>query len=174
MHPIYLQLILSSSFLLSDVFAKFASTMIFLILYFFNVIFWSITLSLCEDSLKSNQYETHHRVRRFVFAKNSKVSFDVELMLPIPSFDGVSVEAIFDFPLSITMLNDTSLFSPLLNPNSVPLGYPSFMPNYYSYDTFFGSGQVPYTHLIMKRSLAAASALHRYDLFNSIADILNR
>lgn len=126
---------------------------------------------------------SHHRMRRFVFSKNSKVSFDVELDLPIPSLGGVDVEAVLEFPLTITMLNDTVLFNPITFPHIVvpqtqalPLNYPSFLPNYYSYDAYFGSGSTSpfYPYNVMKRSIGAASAQHRFDLFSSISESLER
>ncbi|XP_054160217.1 uncharacterized protein LOC128958394 [Oppia nitens] len=84
------------------------------------------------------------------------------------------------------MLNDTLILNPITIPYvvmpeaqaaAVPLNYPSFLPNYYSYDTYYGTANAsPYfaTHQAIKRSLDAAAAQHRYDLFNSIGDTLER
>ena len=141
--------------------------------------------SLFMKNLYCEDQTVHHRVRRFVFTKNSKVSFDVDLSIPVPSLGGVDVQLDLSFPLSITMLNDTLIFNPITipyvvvpaaDPQAVPLNFPSFMPNYYSYDSYYGSpGGSPYfPHQAMKRSIGAASAQHRYDLFNSIGEILER
>ena len=135
----------------------------------------------CEDLTAPT---VHHRVRRFVFTKNSKVSFDIDLSIPVPSLGGVDVQMDLSFPLSITMLNDTLIFNPITIPYVVvpdggaamPLNYPSFIPNYYSYDSYYGSqGGSPYFgHQALKRSIGAASAQHRYDLFTTIGEILDR
>lgn len=142
-----------------------------------------ILSAIFQTSITSEESSIHHRVRRFVFTKNSKISFDIELMIPIPSLGGVDVEIDIEFPLSITMLNDTIIFNPITVPyvvvpeaQGIPVNYPSYMPNYYSYDSYYGSpgGSPYYPHHAMKRSLSAASAQHRYDLFNSISDTLER
>ena len=144
-----------------------------------------IISTIFETCICSEDMSAHHRVRRFVFTKNSKVSFDIDLTIPVPSLGGVDVQIDLSFPLSITMLNDTLIFNPITIPyvvvpeavpNSVPLNFPSFMPNYYSYDSYYGSpgGSPYYAHQVMKRSIGAAAAQHRFDLFNSIAQTLER
>lgn len=45
----------------------------------------------------------HHRVRRFLFTQNSQVSFDLNLMIPIPMLGSIDVDAIFEIPLTVTM-----------------------------------------------------------------------
>ena len=134
-------------------------------------------------TLYADDQSVHHRVRRFVFTKNSKVSFDIDLSIPVPSLGGVDVQIDLSFPLSITMLNDTLIFNPITIPYvvvpdspSIPMNFPSYMPNYYSYDSYYGTpgGSPYYSHQVMKRSLGAAAAQHRYDLFSSIAEVLER
>lgn len=142
----------------------------------------TVWLSLAATA-SADDRSVHHRVRRFVFTKNSKVSFDIDLTIPVPSLGGVDVQIDLSFPLSITMLNDTLIFNPITIPYvvvpespSIPVNYPSFMPNYYSYDSYYGSGSGSpyYSHQMMKRSLGAAAAQHRYDLFSSVAEVLER
>ncbi len=140
--------------------------------------------AIFRTSNTSEESPVHHRVRRLALSPNSKVSFDVELDIPIPSLGGVNVSINLLFPLTITMLNETVLFNPITLPGAVvvvpesqalPVNFPSFMPNHYGYDSYYGSGGSPYYHHhAMKRSLGAASAQHRYDLFNSISETLER
>ncbi len=147
-----------------------------------NVLMFS---AIFQTSNTSEESPVHHRVRRLALSSNSKVSFDVELDIPIPSLGGVNVSINLLFPLTITMLNETVLFNPITLPGAVvvlpqsqdpPFNYPSYMPNNYGYDSYYGSpgGSPYYHHHAMKRSLGAASAQHRYDLFNSIAETLER
>ncbi len=141
--------------------------------------------AIFQTSKTSEESPVHHRVRRLALGANSKVSFDVELKIPIPSLGGINVSIELLFPLTITMLNETVLFNPITLPGAVvvlpesqplPVNYPSYMPNNYGYDSYYGSpgGSPYYHHHAMKRSLGAASAQHRYDLFNSIAETLER
>jgi len=113
------------------------------------------------------------------------------LTIPIPTLGGINVTMNLEFPLAITMLNDTVLFNPVTVPIVIlpeaaqPVNYPSYMPDQYGYDSYYGSsggspyyssGSSPYYrhHQAMKRSIGAASAQHRYDLFNSVAETLER
>ncbi|KAI1301538.1 hypothetical protein HDE_02976 [Halotydeus destructor] len=91
----------------------------------------------------------HHRVRRFIFTKDSQVSFDLELMIPIPMLGSIDVKAIFGIPLTVTMQNDTFTWNPISipyivmppppEPIAIPLpAYPPpVLPNHYpSYNPY--------------------------------------
>ncbi len=69
--------------------------------------------AIFRTSNTSEESPVHHRVRRLALSPNSKVSFDVELDIPIPSLGGVNVSINLLFPLTITMLNETVLFNPI-------------------------------------------------------------
>lgn len=68
-------------------------------------------LSLIVSSfLLSRVYCTdhdHHRVRRFIFTKNSKVSFDFNFLRPVPIMGQMDVMGIVEVPVSVIMDNDT-------------------------------------------------------------------
>jgi hypothetical protein len=49
----------------------------------------------------------HHRVRRFIFTKNSKVSFDFNFLRPVPIMGQMDVMGIVEVPVSVIMDNDT-------------------------------------------------------------------
>ena len=51
--------------------------------------------------------EAKHRIRRFVFTKNSKVSFDFNFLRPVPIMGQMDVMGVVEVPVSVTMDNDT-------------------------------------------------------------------
>lgn len=68
-----------------------------------------------SDASPSSQV-SHHRVRRFLFTQNSTVSFDINLALPIPMLGSIDIMAVFEIPLTVTMLNDTFQWNPIQIP----------------------------------------------------------
>lgn len=64
----------------------------------------SISLSLV---LVLGSDDDHHRVRRFIFTKNSKVSFDFNFLRPVPIMGQMDVMGIVEVPVSVIMDNDT-------------------------------------------------------------------
>lgn len=157
-------------------------------MFFFivSVIFYSFVAS-CEkvehDNLLSitprKTSKFYHRVLRFAFNENSKISFEFQLnfklQLPIPKLGGMDVTAIVEFPLS-SMLNYTFTFQPITIPYLVlsdRFASKVCREPQFSYDGHYRSGHKAYL-AALKRGIRAASAQHRIDLFNSIAETLER
>lgn len=65
------------------------------------------TSTLLLPTYISGNDSDHHRVRRFIFTKNSKVSFDFNFLRPVPIMGQMDVMGIVEVPVSIIMDNDT-------------------------------------------------------------------
>lgn len=128
---------------------------------------------------------------------NANITIDIKLTIELPSDEGFNGTIEFDIPITISIVNKTLFKIPLPDkPLKVPIFYPvielparrkknypkkynpppSPPPAYVDYDP-----EDPYfdyldrtTHYLAKRSLAANSAVHRSEIFQSIENALDR
>lgn len=164
------------------------------IITFYDIVCYFLLILNTSSAEEEQRAETstHHRVRRFAFSRNSRVAFDVNLDLPIPMMSGVDMMAKIEIPFVITMMNDTFVLNPITIPYAVfpqrapivmPASFPAFMPSFYPNKLPFDDANIAsfaslnpkafYGYHILKRSIRAASAQHRYDLFSTLSEILD-
>ena len=120
--------------------------------------------------------DIHHRIRRFVLTKNSKLSFDFNFLMPVPVMGSMDVLGIIEVPVSVEVTNDTFEWTPISLPYFVMSAPPPALPlpmfpkpfhdpedavkhlNHHNY----------YVHHVVKRHTSRIAMQHRRDLLQTI------
>lgn len=135
-----------------------------------------------NHSYYEDEYSYHIRYLKAIEV-NVNITFDIEITIQLPSDAGFNGTVEIEIPISIQITNKTLLKFPY--PDKIPLYYPVIkLPKAkksyptYSHSYSYGDSSQSYMdypmHHLSKRNLAANSALHRFEIFRSIEESLDR
>lgn len=137
-----------------------------------------LLLCLCNNCVGKDEaaQDNHHRVRRFILTKNSKLSFDFNYMMPVPVMGSMDVLGIIEVPVSVAMTNDTFEWTPISLPYFVMSSPPPAVPLPMFPKVFhdpeeavkYLSHHNHYVHSVVKRHTRRIANQHRSDILSSV------
>ena len=129
-----------------------------------------------------------NRVRRLAANENAKMSFDFNLLVPVPVMGSMDVQGVVEVPVTVSLTNESFNWAPITlpyfvmanqpqssAPAAVPVPFPAvfhapedalkFLQNHQHHHQF-------YLHQVVKRQANEISARHRSEFLTGIASLL--
>lgn len=130
-----------------------------------------------------------NRVRRLAANENAKMSFDFNLLVPVPVMGSMDVQGVVEVPVSVSLSNESFNWAPITlpyfvmanqghrspGPAAVPVPFPAvfhapeealkFLQNHQNHHQF-------YLHQVVKRQASEISSRHKSELLTGIASLL--
>ena len=129
------------------------------------------------------------RVRRLAANENAKMSFDFNLLVPVPVMGSMDVQGVVEVPVSVSLTNESFNWAPVTLPyfvmanqaqNHAPAALPVPFPAVFHapeealkyLKNHQHPHQIHYLHQVVKRQASEVSARHRSEFLSGLASLL--